>query len=414
MYYRWLLLPAFVAAAAGAYLVSLERTSSGEDAQFLNSQPAGASVRVWQSPQSPPRADLAQHWATVGYTPARVDFKRPVGLFLSGHRPVILKSAPAGPVVLHPTPAYRLLLALPWLVSLACLAALALLARQARLVDEGEEQEHIRTAGLNPGMWVGPYQVEKHIGSGGQADVFLAQDADGKAVALKVMAESMSKDQESRTRFEREVDSGSRLTHPNIIPTLRWSVLEGRYWMAQPFMAGGSLAERVGRELPERQVIDWLTDICCGLDYAHQQRTIHRDLKPHNVLLDGNGRAVLADFGLARGRRYETITATGVVMGTPAYMAPELVQGGTATAVSDLYSVGVIGYELLTGETPFRGEVVEVLLAHLNQTPPPLSSRRPDIQPGLVAIVERLMEKDPLRRFDSALEVVRALESLCR
>lgn len=412
MYYRWLLLPAFVAAATGAYLLHLESTPSRGEAGFLNSQPAGAAVKVWQS-EPPARPDLNQ-WAPLGYTPLQVSYQRPVGLFLAGHRPVVLAEPPTGPVRLSPTPAYRLALALPWLASLACLTALGLLWRQARLVEAGEEAEQVRTVGLNPGMWVGPYQVERRIGSGGQADVFLARDQSGREVALKVMGEGLSRDQESRTRFEREVDAGTRFDHPNVIPTLRWSVLEGRYWMAQPYLAGGSLAQRVVPDLPERQIIDWLIDICAGLDYAHRQGTIHRDLKPHNVLLDERGRAVLADFGLARGRRYETITATGVVLGTPAYISPEQVQGQPASPLSDLYSVGVIGYELLTGDPPFQGEVVQVLVAHLNQTPPPLSARRPDVQPGLIAVVERLMEKEPGRRFASALEVLRQLESLCR
>jgi serine/threonine-protein kinase len=303
----------------------------------------------------------------------------------------------------------------PWAVAAGCGWAAHKIRQQARSVEQAAHQEQVRQEGIEPGMWVGPYRVDKAIGAGAQADVFLARDESGQAVALKIMSASISKDRESRTRFEREADSGSRFDHPNVIRILRWSILDGRLWMAQPYLAGGSLADRLRPGgMPIEQVLGWLQDIAAGLSYAHQRKVIHRDLKPHNVLLDENGRAVLADFGLARAARYETITGDQDLLGSPAYMAPEQIQGQQVTVFSDLYSLGIIGYELLTGSPPFMGEIIKVLMSHVSDTPPSVAKLRPDAPPRLVQLIEQLLAKEPTDRPQSAAEVTRVLESLCK
>jgi len=263
------------------------------------------------------------------------------------------------------------LLGVPWLLS----AALALLARrlegQQQVLEAVQLQEQLPPQELKPGSEIGPYVIRDRLGEGSQAEVFLAEQKDGTRVAVKVLFRHICKDPEFRTRFEREVDAGMRLAHLRIIRVLRWSLLEGRYWMAQPYCARGSLADEIdGKPLPEQRCRQILTGLAEALAYAHQRKIVHRDMKPSNVLLDDQGLPVLADFGIARAGRYETITQQDCVLGTPAYIAPEQAQGYPVTPLCDLYSLGVLGYEMMTGRLPFEGEVVQMLIAHISEPPP--------------------------------------------
>ncbi len=404
---RLLWVSTILGALSGTAMLRSEWTTSSGTPNQLRSQPAGATVRVWQDTNPP-------GWSTLGSTPLLVsdyNYSRRVGLFLWGHRPSLHEKAPTGVVRLAPTPAYLALLACPWLVSLGSMLAWWAGRQQSGPAHAVQaEPESKVPGGVEPGDKLGPYWLEKRIGEGAQGEVFLARDDQGQELTVKVMSASLTRDRESRTRFEREVDVGTRLDHPNVIRTLRWSISDGRYWMAQPYYAGGSLASQITPGLAEAQIIAWMRDICAGLAYAHGQHTIHRDLKPQNILLDASGRAVVADFGLARGARYETITGDSTVLGTPGYMAPEQVQGQPVTALSDLYSLGVIGFELVNGSRPFHGELIQVLMAHISQPPPPL---RPDISNGLKEVITRLLDKDPSRRFPSATQVDEALAHAC-
>jgi hypothetical protein len=373
----------------------------------LSSVPSGARVQV----------QVGGTWRDPGgietYTPTDAAVKPPLQLSAFGHRTVELESLPAGPVSLPSQGWYLALMATPWLSSAVCLALIPILRAQQVSVLEGKARETARQEGIEPGMHVGPYLIEKRLGAGTQAEVFLAHDSERNPVAVKVLMLALCKNKEFRTRFEREVDTCSRLDHPRVVKTLRWSVIEGRYWMAQPYLAGGTLAEAIPPDgLPEARCRELLLGIAEGLAYAHGKKVIHRDLKPANVLLDGAGLPVIADFGLARVGRYETITHTDVVLGTPAYMAPEQGEGQRVTELSDLYSVGVLAYQLVTGGTPFSGDVVQVIIQHITTPAPSVLQKKPQTSPQLAAIIARLLEKVPEKRFASAQELVTALRAL--
>ena len=252
---------------------------------------------------------------------------------------------------------------------------------------------------------VAAYTILQSLGEGVQSEVFLAEADSGLKVALKLIKEA---DQEFRTRFEREAELCARMDHPRIVRTLGWGEHDGRLWMAQSYLPGQTLRGWVqGRGLHPSEVRRLLTQIAEGLAYAHRFGVMHRDLKPDNVLLNARGQAVIGDFGLARCLDMQTLTRTDQVLGSPAYMSPEQIQGvRQLTPASDLYALGVIGFELLVGRLPFQGDLMQVMMGHLSDKPPVPSRFREGIPAPLEALILQLLEKDPGRRPATAEEVI--------
>jgi eukaryotic-like serine/threonine-protein kinase len=260
----------------------------------------------------------------------------------------------------------------------------------------------------------GRYRILRRIGSGGMADVYCAEDTHlGRRVALKVLHRRFAQDQEFVERFRREAKSAASLSHPNVVGVFDRGEHEGTYYIAMEFLSGRTLKDIVGSEAPlsQEQVIDLGMQILHAAGFAHRHGVIHRDFKPHNVILDDEGKAKVTDFGIARAGASE-MTETGSIMGTAQYLSPEQAQGHGVTAASDLYSIGVMLYELLAGRLPFEGDsAVSVALKHLSEPPPPISSFRPDVHPALEAVVMAALAKDPARRWQSAADFAHALDA---
>jgi eukaryotic-like serine/threonine-protein kinase len=260
----------------------------------------------------------------------------------------------------------------------------------------------------------GRYRILNRIGSGGMADVYLAEDTHlGRQVALKVLHRRFAQDQEFVERFRREAKSVAGLSHPNVVGVFDRGEHEGTYYIAMEHLPGRTLKEIVEAEapLPQERAIDLGEQILQGAGYAHRHGVIHRDFKPHNVIVDDDGRAKVTDFGIARAGASE-MTETGSIMGTAQYLSPEQAQGHAVTAASDLYSIGVMLYEMLVGRLPFEGEsAVSVALKHLSEAPPPLSQFRPDVHPALEAVVMAALAKDPAQRWQSAEDFAQGLEA---
>ncbi|MEA2386135.1 MAG: eukaryotic-like serine/threonine-protein kinase [Thermoleophilaceae bacterium] len=260
----------------------------------------------------------------------------------------------------------------------------------------------------------GRYRVLSRLGSGGMADVYCAEDTHlGRQVALKILYRRFAQDAEFVERFKREAQSAAGLTHPNVVNVYDRGEHDGTYYIAMEYLPGRTLKDVIVAQGPLEQeaVVDIGIQILRAASFAHRRGVIHRDLKPHNVMLDDAGHAKVTDFGIARAGASE-MTEAGSIMGTAQYLSPEQAQGHAATSQSDLYSVGIILYELLTGRLPFDGEsAVSIAVQHLNDAPPPIHGERPDVSPELEAAAMRALEKDPEARWGDADEFIGALEA---
>ncbi len=259
----------------------------------------------------------------------------------------------------------------------------------------------------------GRYRVSARLGSGGMADVYLAHDTLlGRQVALKLLHHRFAEDQEFVERFRREASSAAGLSHPNVVAVFDRGEWDGTYYIAMEYLPGRSL-KAVVREhgpLSPSDATDIVVQILLAVRFAHRRGIIHRDIKPHNVILDEEGRAKVTDFGIARAGASD-MTLTGSIMGTAQYLSPEQAQGHAVSETSDLYAVGVVLYELLTGSVPFEGEsAVTIALKQVSAEPTPPSQRNPEVTPALDAVVMRSLAKDPLARFASADEFIAALQ----
>jgi eukaryotic-like serine/threonine-protein kinase len=258
----------------------------------------------------------------------------------------------------------------------------------------------------------GRYRILQRIGSGGMADVWLAEDTHlQRQVALKVLHARFAQDREFVERFRREAEAAAGLQHPNIVAVFDRGEVDGTYYIAMQYLEGRSLKELIEAGLTPEQAAALIRQVLEGARFAHRHGVVHRDLKPQNVIVDAEGKATVTDFGIARAGVSE-ITQAGSVMGTPHYLSPEQAQGFEVTAVSDLYSVGVMLYEAMTGRVPFEGDsAVAVAMKQVSQAPQRPSSINPKVSPALDAAVMRALEKEPGQRFQSADAFIAALDA---
>jgi eukaryotic-like serine/threonine-protein kinase len=260
----------------------------------------------------------------------------------------------------------------------------------------------------------GRYRVLSRLGSGGMADVYLAEDQLlGRRLAVKVLHHHFAEDQEFVERFRREASSAAALSHPNIVAIFDRGKWDGTYYIAMEYVPGNSLKALVREQgaLDPVVAIDIVTQILQAAKFAHARGVIHRDLKPHNVILDEEGRARVTDFGIAHAGASD-MTVTGSIMGTAQYLSPEQAQGHAVSATSDLYAVGVILYELLTGVVPFDGDsAVAIAFKQVSAQPPAPSTVNPAVPAVLDEIVLRALAKDPAARYANADEFIAALRS---
>ncbi len=262
------------------------------------------------------------------------------------------------------------------------------------------------------------YELEELVGAGGMSSVYKAHDTLlERNVALKILHEHFTGDDEFVERFRREARSVAQLSHPNIVTVIdRGQDGEGRQFIVFEYIEGENLKELVVRKgrLPVRQALELSLEIAHGLSFAHEHGLVHRDVKPQNVLLNGDGRAKVTDFGIARSLDVEGVTQTGTVLGTSNYIAPEQASGQPVDARTDVYSLGVVLYELLAGDVPFPGEsFVAVAMKHVNEPPPSLLDVRRDVPLRVAGAVDRALEKSPGQRFGSMAEFAAELEA-CR
>jgi serine/threonine-protein kinase len=215
-------------------------------------------------------------------------------------------------------------------------------------------------------LFDGRYQVVRRIGSGGMADVYLAEDQElGRRVAIKILNDRHAHDEQFVERFRREAKNAAALSHPNIVAIYDRGEAEGTYYIAMEYLDGRSLKELiVGRgPAPFPVAIDYARQILAALRFAHRNGIVHRDIKPHNVLVDGEGRVKVTDFGIARAGAASQMTEAGSIVGTAQYLSPEQAKGTAVDQRSDIYSLGVVLYELLTGSVPFTGDTpVEIAM----------------------------------------------------
>ena len=260
------------------------------------------------------------------------------------------------------------------------------------------------------------YELQELAGSGGMSSVYRAYDRLlERQVAIKVLHEQYSKDPEYVERFRREAQAIARLSHPNIVTVIDRGEHEGRQYIVFEHVAGENLKETVQRlgPLPVGRALALAHQAARGLAFAHQHGVVHRDVKPHNVLIDAEGTAKVTDFGIARSiEREDGITETGTVLGTSDYLAPEQAAGQRVDACSDQYSLGALLYELLVGDVPYPApNIVTAAMRHLNDPVPSVRSARPEISPRVDAVVRRAMAKKPEDRYPTTDALIGALEA---
>lgn len=265
------------------------------------------------------------------------------------------------------------------------------------------------------GKTLGQYEIKAEVGHGGMAVVYRGYQASlNRSVAVKVLSSELARDADFRARFQREAVAVAQLAHPNILPVYDFGqdADTGALYFVTQFVDGGSLAQRMGTPTPPREAARIAAQIARALDCAHSRGIIHRDVKPANVLMTGEGHSLLSDFGIAKIMAETRLTQTGASLGTPSYMSPEQAQGLPVDHHSDIYALGVVLYEMLAGVLPFNADTpVALLHQHVSSPPPPLRERVQGVSRGLDKIVMTALAKDPLDRFETAGEMAEALEA---
>jgi len=266
-------------------------------------------------------------------------------------------------------------------------------------------------------LFDGRYRIERKLGAGGMADVYLAEDQElGRRVAIKILNGRHANDDQFIERFRREAKNAAALNHPNIVSIYDRGEAEDTYYIAMEYLDGRTLKELIVSRgaAPINVAVEYARQILSALRFAHRHGIVHRDIKPHNVLVDGEGRVKVTDFGIARAGTSQ-MTEAGSIVGTAQYLSPEQARGGEVDPRSDLYSLGVVLYELLTGKTPFDGETpVEIAMKHLSNAPKAPSKLRPEVPPELDKVVLRALAKDPNDRYQNADEMEADLDRIAR
>ncbi|MGQ0620662.1 MAG: serine/threonine-protein kinase [Panacagrimonas sp.] len=255
------------------------------------------------------------------------------------------------------------------------------------------------------------YRIVRPLGSGGMADVYEAEDEKlGRRVALKVLSPELSRKPEFVKRFEKEVRAAASLNHPGIVTVFEFGQAEGCLFYSMRLLPGGDLADRIGAGLTASESLALVREVAEAFDHAHSHGLVHRDVKPANILFDGRGRAVLTDFGIVKALDGEAhLTAAGVAIGTPRYMSPEQAQGQPVDARTDLYGLGVILYEMLTGRVPYEApQSISVMFMHMNEPIPRLPAARAGLQP----LLDSLMAKNPADRPASAAALIAMVDAM--
>ncbi len=254
----------------------------------------------------------------------------------------------------------------------------------------------------------GRYRVVRKLGTGGMANVYLAEDQElGRRVAIKMLDDRHAQDEQFVERFRREAKNAAGLSHPNIVSIYDRGQAEGTYYIAMEYLEGRTLKELLVRRgpTPVAVAIDYARQILAALGFAHRNGIVHRDIKPHNVVVAPDGRLKVTDFGIARAGTSQ-MTETGSIIGTAQYLSPEQAKGAQVTPASDIYSVGIVLYEMLTGSVPFTGDTpLEIAMKHLSARPEPPSEQRPEVPHELDSIVLRALAKSPDDRYQSADEM---------
>ena len=257
-------------------------------------------------------------------------------------------------------------------------------------------------------LFDGRYWIVRKLGTGGMANVYLAEDQElGRSVAIKILDDRHAADEQFVERFRREAKNAASLSHPNIVAIYDRGEAEGTYYIAMEYLDGRTLKELIVRfgTPPVKIAIGYTRQVLSALAFAHKYGLVHRDIKPHNVLVDSGGHVKVTDFGIARSESSQ-MTEAGSIIGTAQYLSPEQARGAPVDKRSDIYSVGVLLYELLTGGVPFTGDTpVEIAMKHLSAVPEPPSKKRAEVPRGLDLAVVRALAKDPEDRFQSAEEM---------
>jgi serine/threonine protein kinase len=273
--------------------------------------------------------------------------------------------------------------------------------------------------------WVGKtlsgrYQIEELLGQGGMSAVYKAMDPNlRRVVAVKMIHPHMSDNEEFVRRFEEEATAVAQLRHENIVQVYDFNNDSGTYYMVLEFVAGETLQQRMkrlqaaGRQLSYTDAVKYIIDVCEAADYAHKRGMIHRDIKPANVILDIHGRAILMDFGIAKIVGGQQHTATGAVIGTALYMAPEQIRGEKIDEGVDIYAIGVTLFEMLNGRPPYEADsAMTLMMMHLNDPIPDLRALHPEVPDDLVAVVDKALSKNRAQRYRSAAEMSAALRKV--
>ncbi len=256
----------------------------------------------------------------------------------------------------------------------------------------------------------GRYKLEAKLGSGGMSTVYLARDSTlDRAVAVKVMHREMSEQADQLERFRQEARAVAKLSHPNVVSVIDAGEDGGHPYIVFEYVEGETLKQRIARlgPLDTQDALAYAIEIARGLTVAHARNMVHRDIKPQNVLIDAEGRAKLTDFGISRQLEQDGMTATGRVLGTTDYVAPEQAMGRAVDPRSDIYSLGVVLYEMLVGQVPFQADSqVGVAMKHVNEELPDVQQRRPEVSAAAALVVERATTKDPAERYQRVGEMI--------
>ena len=256
----------------------------------------------------------------------------------------------------------------------------------------------------------GRYKLEAKLGSGGMSTVYLARDTTlDRSVAVKVMHREMSEQEDQLQRFRQEARAVAKLSHPNVVAVIDAGEDGGHPYIVFEYVEGETLKQRINRvgALDPQEALAYAIEIARGLTVAHNRNMVHRDIKPQNVLIDSEGRAKLTDFGISRQLEQDGMTATGRVLGTTDYVAPEQAMGHPVDQRSDVYSLGVVLYEMLVGQVPFHADSqVGVAMKHVNEELPDVQQRRPELSAAAAMVVERATAKDPAQRYQEVGELI--------